>query len=78
MQRRTLGQTGFQVGTLGFGGLFASRLGPGFEESRAAGHHASVPSLPFRMVESRTAFAPNTFTAIAGKRTTWCSGTTAH
>jgi aryl-alcohol dehydrogenase-like predicted oxidoreductase len=36
MLRRILGKTGLQVGVLGFGGLFASRLGPGFEESRSA------------------------------------------
>jgi aryl-alcohol dehydrogenase-like predicted oxidoreductase len=36
MLRRVLGKTGLEVGVLGFGGLFASRLGPGFEDSRAA------------------------------------------
>jgi aryl-alcohol dehydrogenase-like predicted oxidoreductase len=36
MLRRTLGRTGLGVGVLGFGGLFASRLGPGLEASRAA------------------------------------------
>ena len=36
MLRRTLGKTDITVGVLGFGGLFASRLGPGFDDSRAA------------------------------------------
>jgi aryl-alcohol dehydrogenase-like predicted oxidoreductase len=36
MQRRQLGKTGIEVSTLGFGGLFTSSLGPGFEESRRA------------------------------------------
>jgi aryl-alcohol dehydrogenase-like predicted oxidoreductase len=36
MRQRTLGKTGIQVSELGFGSLFASSLGPGFEESRRA------------------------------------------
>ena len=36
MQRRRLGKTGIDVSLLGFGGLFASSLGPGFDESRRA------------------------------------------
>ncbi|MGE3803312.1 MAG: aldo/keto reductase [Gemmataceae bacterium] len=36
MRHRTLGRTGLQVPELGFGALFASSLGPGFEESRRA------------------------------------------
>ena len=40
MQQRTLGRTGLQVSQLGFGSLFASKLGPGFEESKRAVHQA--------------------------------------
>ena len=36
MKRRTLGRTGIEVSELGFGALFASALGPGFDQSRAA------------------------------------------
>lgn len=36
MRERTLGKTGLRVPELGFGALFASSLGPGFDESRAA------------------------------------------
>src|ERR1700722_13158932 len=36
MRRRILGKTGLQVSELGFGSLFASALGPGFEASRRA------------------------------------------
>src|SRR5277367_5844356 len=36
MRTRPLGKTGLQVSELGFGSLFASSLGPGFEQSRAA------------------------------------------
>src|SRR5690242_10598507 len=36
MRKRTLGKTGLQVSELGFGSLFTSSLGPGFEESRQA------------------------------------------
>jgi aryl-alcohol dehydrogenase-like predicted oxidoreductase len=36
MQRRVLGKTGLSVSELGFGGLFTSALGPGFEVSRRA------------------------------------------
>ena len=36
MRRRILGNTGLQVSELGFGSLFASALGPGFEASRRA------------------------------------------
>ncbi|MBA4189247.1 MAG: aldo/keto reductase [Planctomycetaceae bacterium] len=34
MRKRILGRTGIEVSELGFGGLFASRLGPGFDVSR--------------------------------------------
>src|SRR6516225_6622413 len=40
MQQRTLGKTGIAVSELGFGSLFTSALGPGFEESRRAVHRA--------------------------------------
>jgi aryl-alcohol dehydrogenase-like predicted oxidoreductase len=40
MRRTILGKTGIEVGALGFGGLFASSLGPGFEESKRAVHRA--------------------------------------
>src|SRR5262245_41739051 len=33
---RILGKTGLEVGEVGFGALFASVLGPGFEHSRQA------------------------------------------
>jgi aryl-alcohol dehydrogenase-like predicted oxidoreductase len=36
MRHRVLGKTGLKVSELGFGGLFASALGPGFEASRQA------------------------------------------
>jgi aryl-alcohol dehydrogenase-like predicted oxidoreductase len=36
MRQRTLGKTGIAVSELGFGSLFTSVLGPGFEESRRA------------------------------------------
>ena len=36
MRRRVLGKTGLGISELGFGGLFASALGPGFEASRRA------------------------------------------
>jgi aryl-alcohol dehydrogenase-like predicted oxidoreductase len=36
MRRRVLGKTGLEVSELGFGGLFTSALGPGFEASRRA------------------------------------------
>ena len=34
MRRRLLGKTGLEVSELGFGSLFTSMLGPGFEASR--------------------------------------------
>ncbi len=40
MQQRILGRTGLAVGTLSFGGLFASSLGPGFDDSKRAVHKA--------------------------------------
>ena len=40
MRMRPLGKTGLQVSELGFGSLFASSLGPGSEQSRAAVHEA--------------------------------------
>lgn len=40
MRKRILGKTGIEVSELGFGSLFTSSLGPGFEESRAAVHKA--------------------------------------
>ncbi|MSQ94776.1 MAG: aldo/keto reductase [Gemmataceae bacterium] len=40
MRTRILGKTGIEVSELGFGSLFTSSLGPGFEESRAAVHKA--------------------------------------
>jgi aryl-alcohol dehydrogenase-like predicted oxidoreductase len=40
MRYRTLGKTGLEVSELAFGSLFASSLGPGFEESRRAVHRA--------------------------------------
>lgn len=40
MRFRQLGKTGIQVSELGFGSLFTSALGPGFEESRQAVHRA--------------------------------------
>lgn len=40
MNKRLLGKTGLQVSELGFGSLFASKLGPGYEESKAAVHRA--------------------------------------
>lgn len=40
MKRVPLGNTGIEVPALGFGGLFASSLGPGFEESKQAVHRA--------------------------------------
>src|SRR5271156_2959307 len=36
MRRRVLGKTDVEVSELGFGALFASALGPGFEASRQA------------------------------------------
>ena len=36
MRQRALGKTGIAVSELGFGGLFTSALGPGFDESRRA------------------------------------------
>jgi aryl-alcohol dehydrogenase-like predicted oxidoreductase len=36
MRKRVLGRTGLEVSELAFGGLFASSLGPGLEQSRAA------------------------------------------
>jgi aryl-alcohol dehydrogenase-like predicted oxidoreductase len=36
MRRRVLGKTGIEVSELGFGSLFTSALGPGFEASRQA------------------------------------------
>jgi aryl-alcohol dehydrogenase-like predicted oxidoreductase len=36
MRKRTLGKTGIAVSELGFGSLFTSALGPGFDESRRA------------------------------------------
>jgi aryl-alcohol dehydrogenase-like predicted oxidoreductase len=36
MRRRVLGKTGLEVSELGFGGLFTSALGPGFQASRQA------------------------------------------
>lgn len=36
MRRRVLGKTGLEVSELGFGALFTSALGPGFEASRPA------------------------------------------
>lgn len=40
MQFRSFGKTGLQASELGFGALFTSTLGPGFEESRKAVHRA--------------------------------------
>lgn len=40
MRRRILGRTGIEVSELGFGSLFTSSLGPGFEVSRRAVHRA--------------------------------------
>jgi aryl-alcohol dehydrogenase-like predicted oxidoreductase len=40
MRTRPLGKTGLHVSELGFGSLFASSLGPGFEQSRSAVHQA--------------------------------------
>jgi aryl-alcohol dehydrogenase-like predicted oxidoreductase len=40
MRQRVLGKTGIAIGELGFGSLFASALGPGFDESRRAVHRA--------------------------------------
>jgi aryl-alcohol dehydrogenase-like predicted oxidoreductase len=40
MRTRILGNTGIAVSELAFGSLFASSLGPGFEESKAAVHKA--------------------------------------
>ena len=40
MRTRPLGKTGLAVSELGFGSLFASKLGPGFELSRQAVHRA--------------------------------------
>jgi aryl-alcohol dehydrogenase-like predicted oxidoreductase len=40
MRKRILGKTGIEVSELGFGSLFTSSLGPGFEESKAAVHKA--------------------------------------
>src|SRR5689334_10594281 len=40
MRIRPLGKTGLQLSELGFGSLFASSLGPGLEQSRAAVHKA--------------------------------------
>lgn len=40
MRYRTLGRTGIEVSELGFGSLFASMLGPGFDESKRAVHQA--------------------------------------
>ena len=40
MRRRILGRTGIEVSELGFGSLFTSSLGPGFETSRRAVHRA--------------------------------------
>jgi aryl-alcohol dehydrogenase-like predicted oxidoreductase len=36
MRTRTLGRTGIEISELGFGSLFTSSLGPGFDESKAA------------------------------------------
>ncbi len=40
MRFRTLGKTGLRVSELGFGSLFTSALGPGFEVSKQAVHRA--------------------------------------
>jgi len=40
MRTRTLGKTGIEVSELGFGSLFTSSLGPGFDDSKAAVHKA--------------------------------------
>jgi aryl-alcohol dehydrogenase-like predicted oxidoreductase len=40
MRSRTLGKTGLRVSELGFGGLFTSALGPGFDQSKQAVHRA--------------------------------------
>jgi aryl-alcohol dehydrogenase-like predicted oxidoreductase len=40
MRYRTLGRTDLKVSELGFGSLFASMLGPGFDESKRAVHQA--------------------------------------
>src|SRR3954454_2213443 len=40
MRTRVLGKTGLSVSELGFGSLFTSSLGPGFEHSRQAVHRA--------------------------------------
>jgi aryl-alcohol dehydrogenase-like predicted oxidoreductase len=40
MRQRVLGKTGIAVSELGFGALFTSALGPGFDESRRAVHRA--------------------------------------
>jgi len=40
MRKRILGKTGIEVSELGFGSLFTSSLGPGFDDSKAAVHKA--------------------------------------
>lgn len=40
MRTRILGKTGIEVSELGFGSLFTSSLGPGFDDSKAAIHKA--------------------------------------
>lgn len=40
MNYRTLGKTGLRVSELGFGSLFTSMLGPGFDDSKQAVHQA--------------------------------------
>jgi len=40
MRYRSLGRTGLKVSELGFGSLFTSMLGPGFDESKRAVHRA--------------------------------------
>ena len=40
MRKRILGKTGIEVSELGFGSLFTSSLGPGFDDSKQAVHKA--------------------------------------
>ena len=40
MRKRILGKTGIAVSELGFGSLFTSSLGPGFDDSKQAVHQA--------------------------------------
>src|ERR1700677_1341740 len=47
MRQRPLGKTGIHVSELGFGSLFTSRLGPGFEQSKSAVHAAIEEGINF-------------------------------